>query len=88
MKSHGFDRKADDLGNVVALEHVNITIPDQARAVVFYVLGLGLTRDPYMNVGLNNMWINVGGQQFHLPSRGAQKIPGYIGLVPFPTWKP
>lgn len=81
MKSNGYDRKADDLGNIVALEHVNITIPDQARAVVFYVLGLGLTRDPYMNVGLNNMWINVGGQQFHLPSRGVQKVPGYIGLV-------
>ena len=81
METNGYDRKADDLGNVVALEHVNITIPDQAQAVVFYVLGLGLTRDPYMNVGLNNMWINVGGQQFHLPSRGVQKIPGYIGLV-------
>ena len=81
METNGYDRKADDLGNVVALEHVNITIPDQAQAVVFYVLGLGLTRDPYMNVGLNNMWINVGGQQFHLPSRGVQKIPGCIGLV-------
>ena len=81
METNGYDRKADDLGNVVALEHVNITISDQAKAVVFYVLGLGLTRDPYMNVGLNNMWINVGGQQFHLPSRGVQKIPGYIGLV-------
>ncbi len=81
MKSNGYDRRADDLGNVVALEHVNVTIPDQAAAVTFYVLGLGLTRDPYMNVGLNNMWVNVGGQQFHLPTRGVQKIPGHIGLV-------
>ena len=81
MKSNGYDRKADDLGNVVALEHVNVTIPDQATAVTFYVLGLGLTRDPYMNVGLNNMWVNVGDQQFHLPTRGVQKIPGHIGLV-------
>lgn len=81
MKTNGYDRKADDLGNVVALEHVNITIPDQAKAVTFYVLGLGLTRDPYMNVGLNNMWINVGDQQFHLPTRGAQTVPGHIGLV-------
>ena len=79
MKTNGYDRKADDLGNVVALEHVNVTIPDQATAVTFYVLGLGLTRDPYMNVGLNNMWVNVGGQQFHLPTRGIQKIPGHIG---------
>ena len=81
MKTNGYDRKADDLGNVVALEHVNLTIPDQATALTFYVLGLGLTRDPYMNVGLNNMWVNVGGQQFHLPTRGTQKIPGHIGLV-------
>ena len=41
METNGYDRKADDLGNVVALEHVNITISDQAKAVVFYVLGLG-----------------------------------------------
>ncbi len=81
MKTNGYDRKADDLGNVVGLEHVNLTIPDQSTAVTFYVLGLGLTRDPYMNVGLNNMWVNVGGQQFHLPTRGTQKIPGHIGLV-------
>ncbi|MDE0354395.1 MAG: hypothetical protein OXK20_01910 [Deltaproteobacteria bacterium] len=87
MQTNGYDRKADDLGNVVALEHVNVTIPDQATAVTFYVLGLGLTRDPYMNVGLNNMWVNVGGQQFHLPTRGVQKIHGHIGLV-FPDIEP
>lgn len=81
MNTNGYDRKADDLGNVVALEHVNVTIPDQAKALAFYVMGLGLTRDPYMNVGLNNMWVNVGGQQFHLPTRGVQKISGHIGLV-------
>lgn len=81
MKSNGYDRKADDLGNIVGLEHVNVTIADQAKAISFYVMGLGLTRDPYMTVGLNNMWINVGGQQFHLPTRGVQKISGYVGLV-------
>ena len=81
MQSNGYDRKADDLGNIVALEHVNVTIPDQSTAVTFYVMGLGLTRDPYMNVGLNNMWVNVGGQQFHLPTRGIQKIAGHIGLL-------
>jgi len=81
MQANGYNRKVDDLGNIVAFEHVNITVPDQAKAMLFYTMGLGLTRDPYMNVGLNNMWINVGAQQFHLPTRGAQKIPGYIGLV-------
>ena len=27
------------------------------------------------------MWANIGEQQFHLPTRAAQKICGYIGLV-------
>ena len=41
-----FDRKVEDLGNVVALEHVNIRVPDQRIATLFYITGLGLTRDP------------------------------------------
>ena len=71
----------EDVGNIISMEHINVTISDQATATVFYVLGMGFTRDPYMNVGLNNMWINVGEQQFHLPTRGPQVIPGYIGIV-------
>ena len=71
----------EDVGNIVALEHVNVQVPDQALATLFYVVGLGLTRDPYLTVGLNNMWVNVGEQQFHLPTRDAQVIPGHIGLV-------
>jgi hypothetical protein len=71
----------EDVGNVVLLEHVNVQIPDQALATLFYVVGLGLTRDPYLNVGLNNMWVNVGEQQFHLPTRSPQIIDGHIGLV-------
>lgn len=70
-----------DVGNIVEMEHVNVTIPDQAKATLFYVIGLGFTRDPYMNVDLGNMWINVGKQQFHLPTREPQVIPGHIGLV-------
>ena len=34
-----FDRTAEDLGNVVALEHVNMTVPDQQVATIFYVTG-------------------------------------------------
>ena len=71
----------EDVGNIIALEHVNVQVPDQALATLFYVVGLGLTRDPYLTVGLNNMWVNVGEQQFHLPTRAAQVIPGHIGLV-------
>jgi hypothetical protein len=48
---------------------------------LFYVVGLGGTRDPYLNVGLNNMWVNFGEQQFHLPTRTPQVIDGHIGLV-------
>ena len=71
----------DDLGNIVILEHVNVTVPDQSLATIFYIAGLGGTRDPYLMVGLDNMWVNLGEQQFHLPSSNAQVIPGHIGLI-------
>jgi hypothetical protein len=75
------DYTDEDVGNIVLLEHVNVQVPDQSLATLFYVIGLGLTRDPYLNVGLENMWVNVGEQQFHLPTRAAQVIHGCIGLV-------
>jgi hypothetical protein len=75
------DRTRQDLGNIVLLEHVNVTIPDQRLATIFYVSGLGLTRDPYLMTGLDNMWVNVGRSQFHLPSRGAQVLRGRVGIV-------
>lgn len=71
----------EDVGNIVALEHVNVRVADQAKATLFYVVGLGLTRDPYLTVGLENMWINLGEQQLHLPTGQAQVIPGRIGIV-------
>lgn len=71
----------EDIGNIVSLEHVNVQIPDQSLATLFYVVGMGFTRDPYLNVGLNNMWVNVGEQQFHLPTRSPQVIDGHIGVV-------
>lgn len=76
-----FNRAAEDLGNSVALEHVNVTVPDQRLATLFYVTGLGLTRDPYLMPGVGNMWINVGRSQFHLPTAKAQVLRGRIGLV-------
>ena len=75
------DYTEEDVGNIVSLEHVNLQVPDQATATLFYIVGLGLTRDPYLNVGLGNMWANIGEQQFHLPTRSAQRIPGNIDLV-------
>lgn len=75
------DHVEEDVGNVISLEHINVQIPDQSMATLFYVVGMGLTRDPYINVGLNNMWINAGEQQFHLPTRSPQVIDGHVGLV-------
>ena len=49
MQQH-FDRAAEDLGNSIHLEHVNVQVPDQRLATFFYVTGLGLTRDPYLMV--------------------------------------
>ncbi len=71
----------EDVGNIVLLEHVNVQVPDQAVAMMFYIIGMGFTRDPYLNVGLGNMWANVGEQQFHLPTRPPQVIQGHIGVV-------
>jgi hypothetical protein len=76
-----FDRSAEDLGNIVEFGHLNITVPDQLQATVFYITGLGLTRDPYLVTGVENMWVNVGRAQFHLPVRNAQVVRGVIGLV-------
>jgi len=70
-----------DVGNMLLMEHVNVTVPDQLQATLFYIVGLGLTRDPYNTVGVDNMHINVGDSQFHLPTRGAQKIAGHVALV-------
>lgn len=76
-----FDRSAEDVGNILLLEHVNLTVPDQGLAALFYVSGLGFTRDPYIDFGTANMWINAGEQQFHLPRSSAQVIRGHISIV-------
>lgn len=76
-----FDRGAEDVGNIVMLEHVNLTVPDQGLAALFYVTGLGFTRDPYIDFGTFNMWVNLGEQQFHLPKANAQVFRGRITVV-------
>jgi hypothetical protein len=81
MAGEAYDRTTQDVGNIVALEHVNVWIPDQSQATLFYVQGLGLTRDPYLMTGLENMWINIGQQQFHLPTNRPQVLRGHVGLV-------
>ena len=76
-----FDRAAEDLGNSIHLEHVNVQVPDQHLATLFYVSGLGLTRDPYLMVYDDNMWVNAGRSQFHLPNGEAQVLRGHTGIV-------
>jgi hypothetical protein len=76
-----FDRKAEDVGNIVHLEHVNFRVPDQQLATAFYVTALGFTRDPYLMVGLDNMWINLGRSQFHLPTGAPNQSRGRVGCV-------
>lgn len=81
MAEKTYERMTQDVGNILAMEHVNVTVPDQSLALLFYVSGLGFTRDPYMMVGTENMWVNIGEQQFHLPTRKPQVLRGTIGIV-------
>jgi len=81
MAAETFDRKAEDVGNIVFLEHVNFRVPDQQLATAFYVTALGFTRDPYLMVGLGNMWINLGRSQFHLPTGAPNQSRGRVGCV-------
>jgi hypothetical protein len=76
-----YDRRSRDVGNIVALAHVNVKIPDQVVGTAFYVQGLGFTRDPYVMVGVENMWINLGQEQFHLPTGDPQVLRGVVGVV-------
>ena len=80
MKST-YDRSEEDLANVVSLEHMNVTVPDQRLATLFYIVGMGFTRDPYLVTGVVNMWVNIGKSQFHLPIGKPQIIRGRTGLV-------
>ena len=79
--SPDFNRTSQDVGNIVEFGHVNLRVPDQQQAIIFYVMGLGLTRDPYLRTGIDNAWINVGSCQFHLPTGPAQILRGVTGLV-------
>jgi hypothetical protein len=76
-----FDRAEQVTGNIVHFEHVNVTVPDPIQATIFWLMGMGFTRDPYLMVGVDNMWINIGMQQFHLPTRTAQVLRGVTGIV-------
>jgi len=81
MAQPNFDRTQADLGNIVNLSHVNVNITDQRLSTHYYISGLGLTRDPFLNTGVRNMWVNVGMSQFHLPDGAPCCLRGVTGLV-------
>jgi len=76
-----FNREAENLGNITGLEHLNVEIPDQGLASEFYLVGLGFTRDPYLFPGTNNMWVNIGKNQIHMPTGEPLVFRGHVGLV-------
>lgn len=84
-KLKAYDRATQDVGNLVHLEHYNCVIDDQRLAVLFYVVGLGATRDPYIFPGLENIWLNFGRTQVHMPSRSvpprSERLRGTAGFV-------
>jgi len=84
-KVRQYDRAAQAVGNIVHLEHFNCCIDDQRLALLFYVVGLGATRDPYLFPGLENIWLNFGRTQVHMPSRAVppktERLRGTAGFV-------
>jgi len=81
MAAMTYDRREQDLGNILLLEHVNVRVPDQQAATLFYIAGLGLTRDPYLMVSVENMWANAGQTQFHLPTGKPNVLQGHVELI-------
>lgn len=76
-----FNRATEDVGNIVEFGHVNLRVANQPQALIFYAMGLGLTRDPYQRIGIENAWMNIGTCQFHLPVGKAEVLRGVVGLV-------
>src|SRR6202011_6061399 len=84
MADKEYDRASEDLGNIVNLGHVNVCVSDQHWATHYYVTGLGLTRDPFLNTGARLMWVNVGMSQFPLPTGDPDILRGITINVPAP----
>ena len=71
-----------EVGGILHLDHINFQVSDHDLATIFFIGGLGLTRDPFRRADETNMGVNIGLQQFHLPRRGATPpFPGLVGLI-------
>ena len=51
MSTRPHDRSLQAAGNVVLLDHGDVTAPDFELATLFYVNALGFTCDPYIDLG-------------------------------------
>ncbi|MDC0190210.1 hypothetical protein OAJ77_03155 [Rhodospirillales bacterium] len=82
-KTSNFGLTSPEIGRMLHMDHVNFETPDHEMATIFYMNGLGFTRDPYRRADEQNLGVNVGRQQFHLPKRGEYTPPfyGIVGLV-------
>jgi hypothetical protein len=71
-----------EVGRILHMEHFNHQVAEQDTATVFFMNGMGFTRDPYQRTDETNIGVNVGFQQLHLPLRGpTHPFDGVIGLV-------
>eukprot|EP01135_Chromosphaera_perkinsii_P009644 Nk52_evm94s1810 gene=Nk52_evmTU94s1810 len=75
-----------DIGSIVFLEHINLTIDMKDREVAssFYFDGLKFAKDPFFNSAQANrmMWANVGRTQIHIPLNGPrQSFKGTVGII-------
>src|SRR5258708_4866666 len=75
------DPTAEEHGDNLGPEDVNPVGADQGPAKLFYIRRLGPPRDPYLMTSVDNMWVNVGKSQFHLPTGKAQRLRGRTALV-------
>src|SRR5882672_8578680 len=77
-KTKHFERTTEDVGNIVLLEHVNVTQPDQRPTTLFYVVALGGTRDPQPQVVRGTIGLVVPDLEA-LKKRMARVAPGLQG---------
>ncbi len=70
-----------EVGTIVHFEHVNYRIPEHRLAHLYFCACLGFARDPTRMVGIDNMWVNAGRNQFHLPIGPPTPFRGEVGVV-------
>ena len=81
--AHKKRTKHPEVGGIAHLEHINFEVADHDMVSIFFMAGLGFTRDPYTRSDEKNMAVNVGMQQYHLPRMGRPTPPmhGVVGLI-------